>query len=120
MNSSRRTFIKTALLSLAALPVLGKLSGLSAFAAEELKMASEKEEPGKSLKYTPNADKPVPASAARKAKDKKNQYCYNCQLFTRIEGEKKKGTGKCMIMPKNKVNGGSWCMSWVQNPTVKD
>ena len=117
MNSTRRSFLKTFAWSLAAVPLLGRLS----FAADaDLPLATDKEEPGKTLKYCSNADKPSANCAARKAKDKKNQYCYNCQLFTRLDGEKKAGHGKCMIMPKNRVNGGSWCMSWVQNPAVKE
>ena len=117
MNSSRRSFLKTLALSLAAVPVLGRLS----FAADAaLPLATDKEEPGKTLKYCANADKPSPNCAARKSKDKKNQYCYNCQLFTRLDGDKKTGHGKCMIMPKNSVNAASWCMSWVQNPAIKD
>jgi len=117
MLSSRRSFLKALALSLAAVPVLGRLS----FAADaDLPLANDKEEPGKTLKYCANADKPSANCAARKAKDKKNQYCYNCQLFNRIDGEKKSGHGKCLIMAKNRVNGGSWCMSWVQNPALKD
>jgi hypothetical protein len=117
MNSCRRSFLKTLALSIAAVPVLGRLG----FAAEaELPLASDKAEPGKTLKFCPNADKPSANCADRKAKDKKKQYCYNCQLFNRIDGDKKTGHGKCLIMPKNRVNGGSWCMSWVQNPALKE
>ena len=121
MNSSRRSFLKTAALALAAVPFLGRLGVSTASAADaDLSPAKEGEDPAKALKYCSNADKPSKNCDARKAKDKKNQYCYNCQLFTRLDGEKKKGSGKCMIMPKNKVNAQAWCMSWVQNPAVKD
>ena len=73
----------------------------------------------KSLKFCLNADKPSKNCAVRKAKDKKDQYCSTCQLFQRIDGEGKKGTGKCMIMPANSVTASSWCQSWVQNPAIK-
>lgn len=117
MSVSRRSFLKSLSISLAALPFLGRLS----FAADaDLPMLKDGEDPGKALKYCSNADKPTPLAAARKAKDKSKQYCYNCQLYTKGEGEKKAGKGKCMLMPKNRVNGGGWCMSWVQNPAVKD
>jgi hypothetical protein len=119
MAVSRRSFLKTTLLSLAALPVLGRLPSLSAY-AEELKMLKDGEEPGKALKFCSNADKPTKLCEPRKAKDKAKQYCYNCQLYTKTEGDKKAGKGKCMIMPKNLVAGQGWCMSWVQSPTVKD
>jgi len=118
MNSSRRSFLKTAGFALATLPFLGRLPALAA--GTDLPLAKETEEPGKALHFCTNADKPNKACEARKAKDKKTQYCYDCQLFTRLDGEKKSGTGKCMIMPKNHVNANSWCMSWVQNPAVKD
>lgn len=117
MDCSRRSFLKTLSLSLAALPLLGKLGFAS---APELPLIKDGEEPGKALKYCSTADKPTKLCEARKAKEKAKQYCYNCQLFTKTEGEKKAGKGKCMIMPKNRVNGGGWCMSWVQNPAVKD
>jgi len=117
MAVSRRAFLKSLSLSLAALPFLGRLS----FAADaDLPVLKDGEEPGKALKYTTNADKPTKLAETRKAKDKSKQYCYNCQLFTRTEGEKKAGKGKCMLMPKNRVNAAGWCMSWVQNPAVKD
>ena len=102
-------------------PVAQNYLGAPAFASDaDLPPANETADPGKTLKYCANADKPSKNCAARKAKDKSKQYCYNCQLFTRLEGDKKAGKGKCMIMPKNNVNAGSWCMSWVQNPAVKD
>lgn len=114
---SRRSFLKGCALSFAALPFLGRLG----FAAPaELPLLKDGEEPGKALKFCSNADKPTKLCEPRKSKDKAKQYCYNCQLYTKTEGEKKAGKGKCMIMPKNRVNGGAWCMSWVQNPAVKD
>ncbi len=117
MHSSRRSFLKTALCSLAALPFLGQFP---AFAADaDLPMAKETEDPAKALKYTANADQ-APKGSPRKNKDKAKQYCYNCQLFTRLDGTGKTGKGKCMIMPKNRVNANAWCMSWVQNPAIKE
>jgi len=116
MSFSRRSFLKTTAFSLASLPLLGHIS----LAADELPLLKEGEEPGKSLKYCANGDKPNKFCEARKSKDKAKQYCYNCQLYTKTEGDKKAGKGKCMIMPKNRVGGGGWCMSWVQSPTVKD
>ena len=119
MITNRRSFLKTLGLGLAALPVLGKLPAFAAGDAD-LPLAKETEDPGKTLKFCLNADKPTKNCEMRKAKDKSKQYCYNCQLYTKTTGDKKKGSGKCMILPKNKVNGDSWCMSWVQNPAVKD
>ena len=116
-HHNRRFFLKTALLSLLALPFLGRL-GFSADA--ELPFLKDGEKPGDVLDFTADADKPGKKSAARKAKDKSKQYCYNCQLFTKLDGDKKKATGKCMIIAKHRVHGNGWCKSWVQNVNVKD
>lgn len=121
MSISRRNFIKYSAGILAAIPFSAKVfSAGSAIAADaDLPLAKETEEPAKSLKYCPNADKPSKNCEARKAKEKKDQYCYNCQLFQNPVGDKKASKGKCMIMPKNRVEGSAWCQSWVQNPAVK-
>jgi hypothetical protein len=118
---SRRRFLQTTFISLSALPFAGQFLNLpSAVAAEEkLPMAKETEEPAKSLKFCANADKPSKNCEARKAKEKKDQYCYNCQLFQQPVGEKKAAVGKCLIIPKKTVPGAGWCQSWVKNPAIK-
>ncbi len=121
MRQSRRDFFKFGALSLVAIPFLSwlvDLGGSEAIASDVLPFAKETEEPAKSLKYCSNAEKPGKNCVARKAKEKSTQFCYNCQLFNKTEGEKKTATGKCLIMPKNQVPGNAWCQSWVQNPNV--
>lgn len=122
MSVSRRSFLKLGAVAFAAVSIANRLASFSegtAFAAgSELPLAKETEEPAKSLKYCADADKPSKNCAARKAKDKKEQYCYNCQLFTKTVGDMKAASGKCMIMPKNSVSGKAWCQSWVKNPAV--
>jgi hypothetical protein len=120
MNPTRRSFLKLSALAIVSAPFLKSLLGaVPALATDtDLPMATETADPAKSLKYCSNADKPSKNCAARKAKDKKDQYCYNCQLFQKQDGEKKLAKGKCMIMP-NRVPGNGWCQSWVQNPAVK-
>ena len=120
MNESRRSFLKLAAVTLASIPFAGKLLQSSpALAADaDLPMASEKEEPAKSLKFCSNADKPSKNCAVRKDKAKDGQYCYSCQLFQKISGEGKKANGKCLVMVKNRVPGNGWCNSWVKNPAV--
>lgn len=120
MSISRRSFLKYSAAMLAAIPLVAKLAPLGSAnaAGTELPLANEAVEPAKSLKYCADGDKPSKNCAARKAKDKKDQYCYNCQLFTKTAGEKKAATGKCMILPKNSVPGQAWCQSWVKNPAV--
>lgn len=118
MKFSRRNFLKVGGLSLLTAPLASTmLSGLSTTAeAADLPMVKETDAMAKSLKYCPNGDKPTKQCADRKAKEKKDQYCYNCQLYTKISGEKDKEIGKCMLMPKNSVAGMGWCMSWVKKP----
>lgn len=120
MNFSRRSFLKSAALTLAAIPFAGKLlHGGAAYAADaDLPVAKETEEPAKSLKFCQNADKPSKNCAVRKGKDKAGQYCYNCQLFQKFEGETKAAKGKCLVMPGKRVPGVGWCNSWVKNPAV--
>lgn len=121
MSISRRSFLKYSAGTLVAIPLLAKFSPWGpAYAADPLPLIKDGEDPGKALKYCSNADKPTKLCDARKAKEKAKHYCYNCQLYTKVDGDKKAGTGKCMIMPKHRVQGGGWCMSWVQNPAVKD
>jgi len=122
MSISRRSFLKYSVGTLVAVPLMAQLSPWGpAYAADAgLPLIKDGEEPGKALKYCSNADKPTKLCEARKAKDKAKQYCYNCQLYTKTDGEKKTGSGKCMIIPKKRVHGAAWCISWVQHPAVKD
>lgn len=118
MQFSRRNFLKTGGLALASLPFLSTFLGQRHTLAEAAgpTLAKEGVEPAKSLKYCANADKPNKFCEARKAKDKKDQYCFNCQLYTGDRKAEKKAQGKCMIMPSNLVEGGGWCQSWVKTP----
>jgi len=118
MNFSRRSFLKSGALAVATFAAFSRFTSLARAADTSLPLAKETEEPAKSLKFCPNADKPSKNCAARKAKDKKDQYCYNCQLFTRLNGDKKDGAGKCMVIPGKSVSAISWCQSWVKNPAM--
>lgn len=123
MSMNRRSFLKVSAWAFAASPILARALGArggQAFAADaSLPLAKESEEPAKTLKYCSNADKPGPNCSARKDAAKKGQYCFNCQLYSKLEGDQKGSKGKCMIMPKNRVQGSGWCQSWVQNPAIK-
>lgn len=119
MSISRRSFLFVGAAALASASVLSRMGNLAYAADAELPLPKESDEPAKSLKYCADGDKPSKNCAARGAKDKKDQYCYNCQLFTKGSGEGKTAHGKCMIMPKNSVRGNAWCQSWVKNPAIK-
>ncbi|MGZ3711043.1 MAG: hypothetical protein ACXVBE_04770, partial [Bdellovibrionota bacterium] len=97
MSFSRRSFLKYGVAALASTAYalrVGSPFSSTAFAAD-LPLAKETVEPAKSLKFCADADKPSQNCAARKAAEKKDQFCYNCQLFTKSSGEKKTATGKC-------------------------
>jgi hypothetical protein len=114
METNRRNFLKLSGAALASIPFLSFPH--SAQANTALVPAKESDAMPKSLKYCLDADKPSKQCDVRKAKDKKDQYCRNCQLYTKLSGEGKAEIGKCMLMPKNSVPAQAWCMSWVKKP----
>lgn len=116
MNSSRRNFLKITGITLATLPLTSSLLKGTAAQAADAPLAKESDAQPKSLGYCTNADKPSKQCADRKAKDKKDQYCRNCQLYTKLSGEGKSEVGKCMLMPANSVAAAAWCKSWVKKP----
>lgn len=115
MAVNRRTFLKLSGTALAALPFLNGLAPRAGYAAD-LPEAKETDAQPKALKYCSNPDKSTKTCADRKKAERKDQYCYNCQLFTKASGDGKTAKGKCMLMPANSVPGHAWCMSWVKKP----
>lgn len=112
MQVNRRSFLKISGLSLAALPFASSLfRGAPAYAAD-LPMAKETDAMPKSLKYCHDAKKPTAACADRKKKEKADQFCHNCQLFTKLDDKK----GKCMLITNAAVASDGWCNSWVKKP----
>lgn len=116
MNSSRRSFLKITGLALAALPAASSLLRSTDAQAADPALVKDSDAQPKALGYCSDADKPTAQCKDRKAKDKKDQYCYNCQLYTKLSGEGKKEVGKCMLMPANSVPAKAWCKSWVKKP----
>lgn len=116
MNSSRRSFLKIAGLTIATIPAATSLLKGSLAQAADPALAKDSDAQPKALGYCSDADKPTAQCKDRKAKDKKDQYCNNCQLYTKLSGEGKKEIGKCMLMPANAVPGNAWCKSWVKKP----
>ncbi|MCO5143038.1 MAG: high-potential iron-sulfur protein [Oligoflexia bacterium] len=117
ININRRSFLKSSSIAVAGLAVSQSIFSKFSFAeTKELPLAKESDAVAKQLKYCEDADKPSKNCETRKAKDKKDQYCHGCQLYTKTAGEGKTEKGKCMIMPANLVAGKGWCMSWVKKP----
>lgn len=118
MNSSRRSFLKITGITLASIPLAGSfLNAPRARAADATPpLAKDSDAQPKSLGYCSDADKPTKQCGDRKNKDKKDQFCRNCQLYTKLSGEGKNEVGKCLLMPANSVHAGAWCKSWVKKP----
>lgn len=119
MSSSRRSFLKVAAWSLVSLPLFAGLGWVSrAFAADaDLPPVSADDPTAKALSFCLDANKPTAQCALRKGKDKKDQYCRGCQLYTKVKGEGKAEMGKCVVLAKGLVPGDGWCNSWVQRPS---
>lgn len=112
MSLSRRSFLKRGVFTLAALPFASALFSHPVSYAADLPMAKETDPMPKSLKYCPNAKKPSAACADRKKKEKADQFCHNCQLYTKLDDKK----GKCMLLSNMAVEADGWCNSWVKKP----
>ena len=97
-SNSRRFFIKTLVLSTAALAMAPVLKIQSAFSAP----VSAADPLVKALGYVPNA------KDAKDRKDKKAQ-CGNCQFFL---GDAKAKEGKCQLIASGDVAVTGWCRSY--------
>lgn len=117
MSFSRRTFLKTGAIGLAAVPFVSSLFSLapSEARAADMPLIKESDPMAKSLKYCHDAKKPNDQCKDRKKKEKADQFCHNCQLYTKLDDKK----GKCMVLPKGAVAAEGWCNSWVKNPKAK-
>ena len=109
---NRRNFLKIGGLALAAAPFFSSLFSSTDSQAADLPMCKESDPMPKTLKYCANAKKPSAACADRKKKEKADQFCHNCQLYTKIDDKK----GKCMLMTTCTVASDGWCNSWVKKP----
>ena len=112
MQTNRRNFLKLSGVALASIPLMNGLFQNTARAADALPLVKDSDPMPKSLKYCSDANKPTKQCADRKAKDKKDQFCNNCQLYTKVSGEGKTEVGKCLLMTKNTVPAAAWCQSW--------
>ncbi|WP_422674252.1 high-potential iron-sulfur protein [Billgrantia sulfidoxydans] len=99
-RQSRRTFLRSGLLGVAALPLgIGVLSRQAY--AQDLPRLDPSDEQAQALNYV---------EAAEQASDhpayEEGETCSNCMFFQR------RGEG-CQLFPQNSVEPGGWCQSWV-------
>lgn len=116
-NQSRRKFIKTGLVVVSSLPVVGSMAMTKrAHADESLKPLDDTNPQAKALGYHEDGSKVDTATWTKKAGEEgKNQKCGNCALYLQggLKVEGKEGEyGKCALFPANLVAAEGWCNSW--------
>lgn len=107
-NTSRRRFIKIAVLGAAAAPVVGGLAMQPA--AANLPLLSVDDPTAKALGYIEDTTK---VDAAKYPNHKADQNCLNCNLHQPPQAD---GNLPCSIFPGKAVKPQGWCAAWVKKP----
>jgi hypothetical protein len=102
LDKNRRTVLKLALSSVAAVPLASLLLPHQA-RAEDLPPVAEDDPAAKGLGYVHDASKTTDA------KHKPDQFCKNCNLVRSDSGQWR----QCAIFPGKSVNENGWCTAWV-------
>ena len=97
---SRRRFLIQAAVAATAIPLLARMAGQPAIAADALKKLTTDNPQAKALGYV---DDGKPTNAAFKP----GSSCSNCQFFTAA-------TGACAIFPGYAVAPKGWCSAWAK------
>lgn len=98
-NQSRRDFMRTGVLGLAALPLGAGILSQTAF-AETLPRLDPTASNAKALNYVE-----VASEASDHPAYEDGQNCANCMFYT----EENKG---CQLFPQHSVEPKGWCQSW--------
>jgi hypothetical protein len=105
-NTSRRRFIKIAVLGAASAPMLGGL--LAQPAAANLPALAEADPTAAALGYHEDTAK---VDAAKYPNHKADQACSGCNLAQAAQAD---GRLPCSIFPGKSVNAKGWCAAWVK------
>jgi High potential iron-sulfur protein len=105
----RRTFLKKALLGVAAIPAAAAISR-TAYADDDFPTLKEDETTAKAIAYVADASK-VDAKAFPMYKP--GQDCSNCKLYA---GDKGAPKGVCELVLGEYVLAKGWCKSWEPKP----
>ncbi|MFN7551100.1 MAG: high-potential iron-sulfur protein [Pseudomonadota bacterium] len=105
-NTSRRRFIKFAMLGAASAPIVGGLALQPASA--NLPALPEDDATAKALGYHEDSTK---VDAAKYPSHKNDQNCLNCNLHQPPQAD---GRLPCAIFPGKSVNAKGWCAAWVK------
>ena len=103
-SGSRRRFLETVVVSLAALP-LGTLAPSRRILAEELPKLDEQAAEARAVGYVHDA------SNADDEQFEEGQICGNCMLFSNED----EGWGRCSVFPGKRVSARGWCSIWSEN-----
>jgi len=98
-NQSRRDFMRTSLLGLAALPLGAGILSKTAF-AQDLPRLDPSADQAQALNYVEDA-----ADAADHPAYEEGERCDNC-MFWQADSE------GCQLFPQNSVEPAGWCQSW--------
>lgn len=107
MDSGRRRVVKTAVYSVAAIPLATLAGALTARAQESMPKLELDDPAAKALAYTHDASTVDPAEQPAM---KEGANCANCQLYT---GEPDAEWGPCSIFPGKLVAADGWCKTWI-------
>ena len=102
-SQSRRIFMRTSLLSIAALPFAASILSQRAF-AQDLEALDPAAPQAQALNYVR-----VAADASSHAAYKEGSQCSGCMFF-------QEANNGCQLFPQRSVEPGGWCQSWVQKP----
>lgn len=105
-NTSRRRFIKIAVLGAATAPVVGGLAMQPA--AANLPLLAEDDATAKALGYHADTTK---VDAAKYPSHKAEQNCLGCNLHGAPQAD---GNLPCSIFPGKAVAPKGWCAAWVK------
>lgn len=100
-NQSRRAFMRSSMLSLAALPLGAGILSKTAF-AQELPRLDPSASNAQALNYVEDA-----ANASDHPAYEEGQRCDNC-MFYNADNQ------GCQLFPENSVEPAGWCQSWVE------
>lgn len=104
-HMTRRRFVRTGLMALAAIPAGSLLATRPAHANEHLPKLSEDDPTAQGLSYQHDA------SQVQSAAYQEGALCSNCQLYT---GDRSAQWGACNVFPGKLVNANGWCSAWVK------
>ena len=103
LDKNRRTVLKLALSSVAAVP-LGSLLLPQQARGQDLPPVAEDDPAAKGLGYVHDASKTTDP------KHKPDQFCKNCNLVRSDSGQWR----HCAIFPGKSVDENGWCTAWVR------